>query len=56
MAKNLAIGEKAKKMTDNYPMFEWAPGIPLDDDDDGNEDTVIVEPNDYNDDIEQPEI
>ena len=56
MVKNLSIGEKAKKITDNYPIFEWAPGIPLDDDDDGNEYTVIVQPNDHNDDIEQQEI
>ena len=25
--RDLAEGEDSNKMTDNYPMFEWAPGV-----------------------------
>ena len=25
--RDLAEGEDAKNITDNYPMFEWAPGV-----------------------------
>ena len=27
--EDLAKAEKAKRLTDNYPMFEWAPGVPI---------------------------
>ena len=27
--EELAKNEKAKKLTDNYPLFEWAPGVPI---------------------------
>ena len=30
--RDLAEEENAKKMTDNYPMFEWAPGVLITDD------------------------
>ena len=29
MVEKLTQDEKAKRMTDTYPMFEWAPGIPI---------------------------
>ena len=27
--EELAKNEKAKRLTDNYPLFEWAPGVPI---------------------------
>ena len=29
MVERLAQDEKAQRMTDQYPMFEWAPGVPI---------------------------
>ena len=45
--RDLSEGEDAEKMTDNYPMFEWAPGV-LITDDVSEEDKLIREETEVN--------
>jgi hypothetical protein len=55
MVKQLATAEKGPIIKSKYPMFEWAPGIPIEDevtdiahDDDDNDDDTIEQNNDVN--------
>ena len=43
----LSEGEDAKKITDNFPMFEWTPGV-LINEDGSEEDTPIIDETEVN--------